>query len=370
MKKRISIMLAAVMLTGAVTACGSKPAEATVAATTAAETTTAETTAAETTAAETTAAETTAAEVSADGYRTGLAIISSLGKSKDAGDKDGNAQVDSVAAAVILDEDGKIVDCVIDTAQTKMAFSADGKVVTSLDTTFDSKKVLKDEYGMKPASQIGKEWYEQAASFEEYVIGKTAEEVKGIVVTDAGAPADEDLAATVSVKIGDYVDAIVEAAANAKVIGTQEGDKLGLGIVTSMSKSKDFADGKDGQCQAYSNYAVVTTDADGTITGCIIDATQGTITFDATGKITADLTAGVKTKRQLGDAYGMKAASGIGKEWFEQAASMEEYVIGKTVAEVDGIAVDADTKPTDTDLSASVTMSIGDYQGAIVRAGE
>lgn len=369
MKKRISIMLAAVMLSGAVTACGSKPAEATAAATTA-ETTAVETTAEETTAAETTAAETTAAEVSADGYRTGLAVISSLGKSKDAGDKDGNAQVDSVAAAVILDEDGKIVDCVIDTAQTKMAFSADGKVVTPLDTTFDSKKVLKDEYGMKPASQIGKEWFEQAASFEEYVIGKTADEVKGIAVTEEGAPADEDLAATVSVKIGDYVDAIVEAAANAKVIGTQEGDKLGLGIVTGMSKSKDSADGKDGQCQAYSNYAVVTTDKDGVITGCIIDATQGTVTFDAAGKITADLTAGVKTKRQLGDAYGMKGASAIGKEWFEQAASMEEYVIGKTVAEVEGIAVDGDTKPTDTDLAASVSISIGDYQEAIARAVE
>ena len=66
----------------------------------------------------------------------------------------------------------------------------------------------------------------------------------------------------------------------------------------------------------------------------------------------------------------MKGASGIGKEWYEQAAAMEDYIIGKTAQEVAGIAVDEDEKPVDADLLAGVTVSIGGYQTAAVKAME
>lgn len=357
MKRQLGIVLTAVMVAGVFAGCSPKTEETTAAQTTEA-----------TTAAQTTEETTEADQAEAGGYKTGFAVVSSMDSSKDAGDKDGNAQVDSVAAAVVLDEEGKIVSCVIDTAQTKMAFSKEGKVVTPLDTEFKTKRELGDEYNMKPASKIGKEWYEQADAMQAYVIGKTAEEVKGIAVDENTAATDADLSASVSIKLGDYIEAISKAAEGAKAIGTQEGDKLGLGIMTNMEKSKDAADGKDGQCQAYSTYTVVTTDADGKITASIIDCTQGTVTFDAEGKITSDLTAGVETKRELGDAYGMKAASKIGKEWYEQADAMEQYLIGKTAEEVAGIAVDEDMKATDADLSASVTISIGDFQAGIAKA--
>lgn len=362
MKKQISVLLASAMLAGALTACSSKPAET-------APETTAATTAAETTAEETTKAEeTTAAETEAAGdYKTGLAIVSSMGSSKDASsDKDGNAQVDSVAAAVVVDADGKIVSCSLDTAQNKMGFTAEGTVVMTEE--FKTKKELKEDYGMKPVSGIGKEWYEQAAAIEEYVIGKTADEVAGIAVDEDGKPTDADLTAGVTVKIGSYVEAISEAAKNAEAAGAQEGDKLGLGIITDMHKSKDASADKEGQCQAYSTYVALTVDADGKITSLVTDETQGTVKFDATGKITSDLTTGVKTKKQLGDEYGMKPVSGIGKEWFEQTAALEEYVVGKTVDEVTGIAVNEDSKPTDADLAASVTIAIGTFQDTVAKA--
>ena len=288
--------------------------------------------------------------------------------SKDAGDADGNAQVDSVAAAVVVDEDGKIVSCYLDTAQNKMGFTADGKVVKTEE--FLTKKELGDKYGMKAASGIGKEWYEQAQALEEYVIGKTAEEVAQIAVDDSTKATDVDLVAGVTIKIGSYQEAIVEAINNAQAIGTKEGDKLGLGIITNMKKSKDAEADKEGQCQAYSTYVAVTTDSDGKITAAVIDSTQGTVKFDAEGKITSDLTSGVKTKSQLGVDYGMKAASGIGKEWYEQAANMEVYLVGKTAGEVTGIAVDADGKGTEPDLLAGVTISIDGYQTAAVKAIE
>lgn len=363
MKKQICLLASAVMAAGMMTGCGSKTAETTAAATEAA-TTAAETTAAETTV-EASKEETTAANTDG-GLRTGMAVVTSTGSSKDAGDKDGNAQVDSVAAVVVVDADGKIVNCMIDTAQTKMAFTAEGKVVMA--DGFKTKKELGDDYGMRPASGIGKEWFEQAAAIEEYVIGKTADEVEGIAVDETTKTTEPDLLAGATIKIGSYVQAITEAARESQVIGTQEGDKLGLGIVTNMEKSKDAADGKEGQCQAYSTYVATTTGADGKITAAVIDASQGTVKFDATGKITSDLKEAVQTKRQLGDAYGMKKASGIGKEWFEQASAMEGFMVGKTADEVAGITVGDDGKTTDADLVSSVTISIDAFQEAALKA--
>lgn len=352
MKKRIGLLLTAALAVGMLAGCSGKQEEPV-------ETTTQ---------AQSEANTESAVTEPATGLRTGMAVISSLESSKDAGEKNGSAQVDSVVAAVVLDTDGKIVNCVLDTAQTKMGFTAEGKV--EMTDGFQTKKEAKDGYGMKAASGIGKEWYEQAAAMEEYVIGKTIEEVKGIAVDEDTKPVDADLAAGVTVKIGDYIEAIEAAAENAQELGTQAGDKLGVGVMTNMEKSKDASAEKDGQCQAYSTYVAATVGADGKITASIIDSTQGTVTFDAAGKITSDINAGVQSKRQLGDEYGMKAASGIGKEWYEQADAMSAYMTGKTADEVANIAVDEDTKPTDADLTASVTVSIGDFQEAVLKAAE
>ena len=116
-------------------------------------------------------------------YKLGMGVVTSTASSAA-----GNAQVDATVAAVILDADGKIVSCAIDVAQNKMDVT-DGEVPEdAASMTFKSKKEKLEEYGMKPASAIGKEWYEQAEAFEAYVVGKTADEVAAIPVetTDNG----------------------------------------------------------------------------------------------------------------------------------------------------------------------------------------
>lgn len=366
MRRKTGMIAVSLLIMALAGGCGQKE---TAAPATQAPATEAATTAAQTTKAQETTAAKEETKISEGGYKTGLAIVSSMASSKEPAEgKDGNAQVDSVAAAVVVDGDGKIVSCYIDTAQNKMGFTAEGKAVKK--DEFQTKKELGEKYGMKAASGIGKEWDEQIQALEEFVIGKTAEEVAGIAVDDATKPTDVDLVAGVTVKIGDYKKAIVEAVQNAEEVGTRAGDKLGLGIITNMNKSKDADGDKEGQCQAYSTYVAVTTDGDGKITAAVIDSTQGTVKFDMAGKITSDLQSGVKTKRQLGEDYGMRGASGIGKEWFEQAAAMEDYLIGKTAGEVTGIAVDGDGKPTDPDLLTSVTISVDGYQTAAVKAME
>lgn len=306
----------------------------------------------------------------AEALKTGFAVITSNAKSTEAGEKDGLAQIDSTVVAVTVDKDGKIVECIIDAVQTKVNFSTAGKVLTDLATVVKSKNELGTDYGMLKASSIKKEWNEQAAALAKYVVGKTAAEVKGIAVNEKGAPSDADLAASVTVSIGGYVNAIEKAIANAQEIGAKAGDKLGLGTMTTIAKSADATAEKDGQAQAYSYYTVVTTGADGKITSCIVDATQGTVKFNAAGKITSDITAEVKSKNELGDAYGMKKASGIQKEWNEQAAAFAQYVVGKTVAEVKGIALNEKGAPAGADLTASVTVSVGDIITAIEKAAK
>lgn len=302
-----------------------------------------------------------------DTVKTGLGIVTSVASSTDAGEKDGLAEVDSIIAAVTVDKDGKIVKCVLDAAQTKINFSKEGKILTDLNSTIKTKQELKEEYGMKKASKIGKEWYEQANAFAEYVIGKTAAEVKGIAVTGEGKAADQDLSSSVTVHVGDFINAVVKAVGNAQDFGAKSGDKLGLGVNTSISDSKDAGD-QDGLAQAYSYYTATTFDASGKITSCVIDSTQGKVNFSKDGKVTSDIKAEVQTKNELGENYGMKKASKIGKEWNEEAAAFGKYVIGKTVDEVKGIAVSDQGVPSGADLNTSVTIHISSFQDIIAAA--
>ena len=103
--------------------------------------------------------------------------------------------------------------------------SKEGKITTDLATIFKSKVDMGEEYGMKKASSIGKEWNEQAAAFADYVKGKTVEEIKGIAVTEEGVPTGDDIKGSVTVKVKDFIAGIEKAAANAKEIGASSTDK-------------------------------------------------------------------------------------------------------------------------------------------------
>lgn len=303
-----------------------------------------------------------------NGIKTGLAVITSIGSSKDAGEKEGLAQADSTAAAVIIDEKGVIINCVIDVVQTKINFSTTGEITTDLAAEFVSKHELGDAYDMRKASPIGKEWDEQAAALSEYVIGKTLDEVKGIAIDESGYPTSEDLTSSVTMNVGSMLEAVEKAVGNAKSLGASADDKLGLGIISRPSNYSTNAGDKDGSAQADTHYGVVTLNADGKITSSIIEASQAKINFTNEGKITSDLAATFQTKTELGDAYNMREASPIKKEWNEQAKAFADYIVGKTIDEVKGIAINEKGAPTSEDLTSSVTVDIGDFLTAVEKA--
>ena len=297
---------------------------------------------------------------------TGIGTVVGIDSSVDASaDAEGTAQCDATVAAVTVDSNGAIVECVIDIAQTKIGVSADGKITSDLNAEYPSKRELGDDYGMKKASSIGKEWYEQADAFAEWAVGKTAADISGMAISE-GYAGDADLAASVSIHVTGFQAAVLEAMNNAVAGGAVEGDKLGLGLSTKISNSKDAAE-EDGVAEAYTTISVLTVNEEGVITSSILDAVQAKITFDANGVITADKSADVPSKNELGDAYGMKSASAIGKEWNEQAAAYAAYTVGKTVDEVQGTAV-TEGRAADADLAASVSIHITDFNAVIAKA--
>lgn len=162
-----------------------------------------------------------ASTASTTAVKTGLGHSISIAKSKDApaADKNGAAQVDTVMAAASFDAKGTILSVTIDTAQTKVDFDAQGKIKSDKAAKGATKVELGDKYGMKAASEIKKEWFEQIAELEKWMVGKTVDQVKAMKVkkVDAKTLTDEaDLKSKVTVGIEDYLFAIEEAYKNAK----------------------------------------------------------------------------------------------------------------------------------------------------------
>lgn len=149
------------------------------------------------------------------GYKMGLGVISRMKRVVNAGTTDGSAEVDTVIAAVTVDEDDRIVGCTLDMIQHVIPVSATGEISTPAQTEFLTKKEIGDDYGMKKASEIGKEWYEQAQAFEQYAIGKTTEEINGIDTDDHGYIQNDGLSSSVSISITDFQAAITKAVENA-----------------------------------------------------------------------------------------------------------------------------------------------------------
>ena len=280
----------------------------------------------------------------ADTVKTGLAVISEI-KADEHNPSDTALEIDSVAAAVTVDADGKIVDVKIDEAQTKPDLTKDNGNVTDLRT----KLAKKEDYAMKAASPIQKEWYEQVAAFEAWAKGKTADEVKAGVDAE-GNPTDADLKAGCTIKANGFTEVVAKAMASATDMGAKATDTFRLSVTTEK-----YYESNETNLQYDSNYAAVTFDAEGKITSCLIDASQAKCSI-ADGKFTVEKGA-YQSKKELKENYNMKVASPIEKEWFEQAAAFEAWAKGKTAAEVKA-GVGEDGKPSDADLKAGCTIIV------------
>lgn len=300
----------------------------------------------------------------------GLGHAISIAKSKDAAaDVKAVGQADVTVAAVGFDKDGKILSVDIDTAQTKINFDEKLAVTSDMKVEVKSKTDLGADYKMKDASGIKKEWFEQMAALEKWLLGKTIEQVKAFPKDDKGYPTDKDMKASVTINVTDYLKAVEQAWTDA--VAVTGGVKVGLGVKTLINKSKGYAmvDGKETLplAQADTYLTAVSMDKDGKVVGAVIDTAQVKIKFDAKGVVT-NRNDELKTKQELKDGYGMKETSGIKKEWFEQANALAKWMVGKTADQISKFAVDDKGYPTDKDIRASVTVNVTEYLAVVAEA--
>lgn len=282
----------------------------------------------------------------------GYSIIIDHNGSQGSKHDDGVIKTNAVIFALTVSSDDVITDCRIDAVQTRIGFNNYGKITSDIKEGAETGKNASDT-----------EWTMQAEAFEKYVCGKTLNEIK------TSQTNNNETSESVAVFDDELIRGVEDALSRAKNAGTKINDKLGIGIVTSIEESKSADDSDtNGITKISSTYAILTADGSGKVTACILDGSQSNVEFNYTGNITSDINAEEKTKNMLGNEYGLKSVSGIGREWYEQANAFAEYISGKILSEIKGIAVSQNGAPKEQDLVSSVTINIGDFLEAVNKA--
>lgn len=275
-------------------------------------------------------------------YKFGMGVVTSLESSKT-----GTAQVDATVAVVVTDKDGKIVACRIDVAQNK-ATVTDG--VANVPTSYKTKMEKQDEYGMagkvdNDNNGVMKEWYDQVYAFENYVVGKTGEEVKNLetqFVNGHYIAKDQALLdAGCSMQITDFMEAVYKACTDEQgfTFETKKDFTVGVAADSFDDGSSNATAEADGSVKMYTDFAGSVI-VDGEIVASINDAIQPQINFNAAGEITAKTYKG--TKRELKEGYNMAGKvdndnDGVMLEWYLQSEAFSKYVVGMTGEEVNSL---------------------------------
>ena len=143
--------------------------------------------------------------------------------------------------------------------------------------------------------------------------------------------------------------------------------KLGMGV----------AFGGHSATESNATVATVVLDKDGKIVACRLDVAQNKYGFDEDEEDV--VFANLLSKAELGEDYHMDDygqsmdwnGDGVVKEWYAQAKAFEEFVVGKTAAEVEALTVVQNGShwvSNDPVLSAGCTMDIVDFKAAVVKA--
>lgn len=116
-------------------------------------------------------------------------------------------------------------------------------------------------------------------------------------------------------------------------------DTYGMGIYTEISEAEsayvEDGDEYDGKYTVYSHVCHVVLDEDGKIVDVWFDDVQTQLAFTAKGEVKTEAGSVVASKFELKEKYGMATYNPAAKgEWYQQARALEQYCIGKTVAEV------------------------------------
>ena len=294
----------------------------------------------------------------------GLGVATSVSATDAAADKAGEGKLTVTAAAVLLDKDGKIVKAVIDCADSAVKYTAEGKAEKAGE--FKTKYEQGADYGMKTNARSDKEWYEQADAFCALVVGKSADDLAGLVAADYKGT-EEVVNAGCTISVSDFVVALEAAIANAAESEATEKATLKLGVSTSATPTDATAD-KAGSNKVETTVYAAAVDADGKVIVASADAVEADFTFDVEGKSTFDAKRKLLSKRQKGDDYGLKTYAGSDKEWYEQADVFCAKTVGKTASDMASL-MGADYKGSADVQAAGCTIYVIGFVKAAAKIG-
>lgn len=256
------------------------------------------------TAAETEAAETTAAAAAA----TTAATEAPAGATQESDGDDfsvatGVSYDDSwgITVANIIKKDDQTFKILLDTVHPEGGLSSKEKF---------------DDYGLKDVSSIGKEWWEQVSSFETWAEGN---DLSTLNLDDSGHDVDAVTGATINLK--NFTDAMENAKTDVAETdgfqvktGTSYSDQWGITVVNVIYK-------------------------DGEVFKVLAD----TVRPDG----------GLSSKEKFND-YGIKEASSMNKEWWEQIVSFEDWAKDH---DVDDLKLDEEGHDVDAVTGATINVS-------------
>ena len=289
-----------------------------------------------------------------------------------------NAQINATIATVVTDANGVIVSCKIDAVQNKYKIEDEvsfTNLLTKKELGFNYNMAA---YGTPNYGTTVKEWFEQAAIFEQYVVGKTAAELEALEyqeVNNHWISKDEDLlSAGCTIQIGEFVNAVVKACNDEQSTKFYSDGKFTLGLGVNNADNGTTGDDFEATVKMNIDYAA-TVVVDGKIVAALNDAAQPQATI-VEGEVTA--TAKLISKRDLKEGYNMAAfgsdnnGDGIVLEWYKQSAAFSNYIAGLTSAEVEGLeTAEVNNHLISTDdalLSAGCTMQITGIMAVVVEA--
>lgn len=307
-------------------------------------------------------------------YEVGVGIHASANATDADGEADGSAEVNYTMAAIIVDADGKLVGCKLDsTYYGVVTVSADGDCEIARAMT--TKRALGKDYGMSAAGF--KEWYEQTDAFASVAVGKTLDEVKALVGPDYKGTEDV-VNAGCSIYVSDFAVAIEKAFANKKAFSAKDVSADSVNIGVSASSSCISADGEEKGSATFVATVTASVKSGDKIVCCITDELEAKLEITADGAVTgAD--AALKSKRALGDSYGMAGnayapdLNGDGKvlEWYLQVDAFDAACEGKGADEIAALSLsDGSGYATEDVQTAGCTINVAGFVKSAIAAAK
>ncbi|MCI5744984.1 MAG: hypothetical protein MR270_01725 [Erysipelotrichaceae bacterium] len=287
------------------------------------------------------------------------------------------SQFDVTTAMVAFDGD-KIVDARIDVVQVKVGAESTGSEengdlaytgAVKLNNTnlndegyVTTKLELGKNYNMVQIGHSVAEVDVQIESFADWTAGKTIAEVKAAM---DGTKLAEGTLANCTINVHEFVAAI-ESAWTLKSADTVNVSSFTTGVAINSKLSDGNHDGAldevtvDIAGTLVSGGKVVAAQIDAVYFDLVVSSDKGAVSVNTASKYYDETTLS-KSKKTLGDAYNMKPASQIQKEWYEQAAAVEAAAVGKTPAEIKALV------KGEGEL-ANATMVVAPYLSALAKA--